>query len=360
MRLNLIKYKFDYLLECKLGNVLPITEQGEEIRFRNIERSNKLEQDKKNSEKEKLNRIIKSFPCIPNSPIKNDLYKTLLFLKENKEVIKKELNCSDELLLFLFKLSIFTAFDQTLSGRSLDDNEEMGQYITKIDSIISRILNIGSSKDTLYNPVMSLAKKNTGGKEASVGTYEMQPSKFSELQSTHKITGTRSYESDKLYSDNLVATIAVMEYYIDNYRKIKNKNGYSGPSVDSKGVPIPGLTGDYNWDVAICSYRWNIDDLLGAKFCKTKTKEGVIDTNWAAPCNSTTNVYKPTKLLHQVKIKHDQIDSKSPLPTELFINKGQVIQNYFPILLVTETYSTVTRIKNFFNYSRTNLSCLTI
>jgi len=357
-------FRFKELLESKLGDVRPLQEQtfpgtsrAEHMSYRDNPVDAFEEEFKKN-----LPYLEKSYSCLPSistnimggkkiktvgSEMRTSLFRTFFFIKKNKEKISSTFGCDEKTLLYLFKLAIAAMDQQTGLGTTYQDNEEMGRYITKADSIISNIYaTFGGYQDTIVNPIMKMAKKFKG-KEASVGPYQMHPSNFAQLKKTQQITGTKAGDTFKLYKDMIVSTLAVMEYFLNNYKRIKSMNNFNGSSVDYKGNVIQGMSGDYNWDVSIASYAFNFNRLLSIKYCKTN------DPNWPAPCKSAP-LYNPSTDTINRRKKVTGVPNPKKLPLSVF--GTNIISNYFPTLTIGSDTSLI-YVKWYVNYVNSKLSC---
>lgn len=320
-----------------------------------------------------LANLEKTYSCIPkmssnvmggkkikpvSSEMRKDIFMTIFFIGMVKKQILSIFNCDEKTLVFLFKLALAAMDQQTGLGTTYQSNEQLGRNMTKFDSSVSSLISdinrFFGGDDVYVDPAMTLGKayqkyQGSREKEASIGPYQMHPSNFAKATGTQQITGLKAAQTTKLYSDLIASTLAVMEYFLNNYRKIKTKNGFAGPSVDFTGKPINGMSGDYNWDISIASYAFDFDGLLSQKFCKTE------DAFWPAPCTSAPE-YRPTQDTINRRVKSTNVPTPKRNPLTVYGN--QVIKNYLPILTIgsdtTEKY-----VKWYMNYVNSTLSCLT-
>jgi len=384
---KIILERFYTLLNSNLGDIKELTKEQKQLpsyitqrpqgdylgRGGEFERQNRPSIDFNTQFKIALPKLEKKYTCLPtvstnlmggktsqkvDPEMRISLLRVFYFISKNSGKIKSAFKCDDNTLLYLFKLAIAAMDQQTGIGTQYQDNESLGRAITKADSIVSDILSTLTFSDTTVSPVMSVAK-SVKGKEASVGPYQMHPSNFEKSEKTLKITKTKKSDTTKLFKDIIVSTLSVMEYFLNNYKKIKQKNGFSGPSVDENGKKIPGSSGDYNWDIAIASYAFDFENRLSKKYCKTS------DPNYPGYCDSPNGVYQPG--WDSIVIKHKR--GGVPWPEGSFV-KGefkqidkfelkkpiQVINNYLPLLFIGSD-TTRSYVKWYTDYVNNKLSC---
>jgi len=313
-----------------------------------------------------ISSLDKEYSCIPkvstnlmggkseksvNIGTRQQILMTIFFIRENKQKIMSAFNCDEKTLVFLFKLAIAAMDQQTGLSTQYQDNEGLNRSIVKVDQVISDILTSYSFGliDTDVKPAVS-AGKALKGKEPSIGPYQMQPSNLGKSKKTLELTGKKSSQTDLLYKDMIVPTLAVMEYFLNNYRKIKQKNGFSGPSVDWEGKRLEGISGDYNWDISIASYAFNLDNLLSQKYCTTD------NVQWPAPCDSPGGKYNPSQDTMARRKKYTP-NVYWPKKLPMTVNKNNVIKNYLPILGIGSD-TTLKYIQWYMNYVNSTLSCI--
>lgn len=361
--------RFRELLESRLGDVKPLQEQSfpgtssvERMDYREKSIAPFEEKFKKN-----LQFLQNTYSCIPtkssntwaskqikdiSSDTRTSILRTIFFIKENKSKILSTFNCDEKTLVFLFKLALSLGDQQTGLGTTFQDNENLSRFITKFDSIVSNILNTFTGSKSYKSPLMTAAKK-VKGKEASVGTFQIHPSHIENLTKTQKLTGTNSSDSDLLYKDITVGILAVMELLWNTYTNIKKTNNFNGPSVDYNGRVIPGLSGDYNWDVTLSSYDWKLDK-LSKKYCKTD------EPGYLAPCEYAKKVYYPGNqhVLRKSKVLGIQLPKKKDKDGNYYFNvSSEILPNYLP-LMTNGSATNIRNIKWYLDFVK-NLSCFT-
>lgn len=259
----------------------------------------------------------KNYPCMPTTnrdgdqiptDSRDELYLVFHYIKTFKDKVKSSLGVpNDNILFYLFTLAV-AGMDREGAWQNLKDYE--GYH------------DVQFVKDFEWWGGLHAVKFFTG-KEPSVGPFNMKPSVYDTLKGTQKLTG--KYDSSKLWRDRLTQVLSVMEYYWMMYNRTKSKLGYTGPSVGIDGKPIPGLTGDFNWDVALSSYVFP-EEKHQKKYCKTKNKDGSYNKDYAAPCDWGKTTYKPFSTPEEAK------NNNRPWAGELIVQKNEVIRNYLPKL----------------------------
>lgn len=321
-----------------------------------------------------IEKLMKEYPCIPKKNINTDagkkvvsvksetlygIYSVILFIRKNKEKILGTFGCDEKTLVFLFKLAIAVGDLQTGLGTTFQSNEKRNRNLVKFDTFVSQLVSSIFGQDVIANPAMAAGKqyqkwKLGKGKEASIGMYQMQPQNYANATRTHKITGRSPINANNIFTDYISSTLSVMEYFLRNYRKVKTLNKFTGPSVDLDNKPIQGLTGDYNWDISIASYDFDFDNNLSPAYCQTN------DPKWPVKCKSNNPVYLTLDTVQKkMKIMNVPYPKSAIVGKDRYlnVNKNKILRNYFPTLK-SGSATTVTRVRWYFNYINTNLSCI--